>query len=143
MSFVGSEPSLAGDGIPSTDTRTGVVREIIRTRRSAIAGLSILVFFVGIAVFAPLLEPYGVHQQVGPVFAPWRLLRGGASVCSSHGQPQPDGALHPQACASRQTAAHSSSNETTASATQATRPRLDQEGMPSSARSTRICPFPS
>src|SRR5436190_1946165 len=70
MSFAGSEPSLAGDGVPSTDTRTGVVRQIIRTRRSAIVGLSILVFFVGIAVFAPLLEPYGVHQQVGPVFGP-------------------------------------------------------------------------
>ncbi|MFL5737055.1 MAG: ABC transporter permease [Actinomycetota bacterium] len=69
MSFVGSEPSLAGDGVPSRDTGSEVLRKIIRERRSAILGLVILVFFVGIAVFAPLVEPYDVHQQVGPVFA--------------------------------------------------------------------------
>jgi peptide/nickel transport system permease protein len=70
MSFVGNEPALAGDGVPSADTRSHAVRDIIRTRPSAIVGLCILLFFVVIAIFAPLLEPYGVHQQVGPVFAP-------------------------------------------------------------------------
>jgi peptide/nickel transport system permease protein len=70
MSFVGNEPALAGDAVPSADTPSGVVRDIIRKRPSAIVGVSIVVFFIAIAVFAPLLEPYGVHQQVGPVFAP-------------------------------------------------------------------------
>src|SRR5438876_670616 len=70
MSLVASEPGLAGDGAPAEDVRTGAVRDIIRHRPSAIVGLGILLFFVLIAVFAPVLEPFGVHQQVGPVFAP-------------------------------------------------------------------------
>jgi len=70
MSVVASEPGLAGDGAPSGDTRSGWLREAIGGRPAAIVGLAILLLFVVVAVFAPLLEPYGVHQQVGPVFAP-------------------------------------------------------------------------
>ena len=36
----------------------------------ALVGAVILVLFVLIAVFAPLLAPYGEHEQVGAVFEP-------------------------------------------------------------------------
>jgi peptide/nickel transport system permease protein len=43
---------------------------VIKDSRQAKIGLFILVAFVLIAIFAPLIAPYDPRQQVGPVYAP-------------------------------------------------------------------------
>jgi peptide/nickel transport system permease protein len=42
----------------------------LRTHPATALGAAILVFFALVAVLAPWIEPYSVHQQVGPVYAP-------------------------------------------------------------------------
>jgi peptide/nickel transport system permease protein len=44
------------------------VRQIVRTQPAAVVGAVVLLVLVVIAVFAPVIAPYGLHQQVGPVF---------------------------------------------------------------------------
>ena len=46
----------------------GVVWRTIRRRPSATLGLTILLLIVAAAVLAPWIAPYGLHDQVGPVF---------------------------------------------------------------------------
>jgi peptide/nickel transport system permease protein len=46
----------------------GFLWQIIRNRPSAMVGLGIVLFFVIVAVLAPVIAPYGLHEQVGPVF---------------------------------------------------------------------------
>jgi peptide/nickel transport system permease protein len=48
----------------------GTVWDVVRQRPSAAVGAILLGTFVLIALFAPALAPYGVHEQVGPVYAP-------------------------------------------------------------------------
>lgn len=76
MSSIVESPEIepvesAGAG---TATRSGgtftVILRVVRERPSALVGLIILVAAVLIAVFAPLIAPYGPHEQVGPVFSP-------------------------------------------------------------------------
>ncbi len=66
-------PDLAAEqaaaGIEVKRTRNWLLQVVADSRQAKI-GLAVLGFFVLIAVFAPWIEPYGIHQQVGPVYAP-------------------------------------------------------------------------
>jgi peptide/nickel transport system permease protein len=55
---------------PSTPaiTRRGVVLRTLRRNPAAVIGASILFVIAFCAVFAPVIAPYGLHTQVGPVF---------------------------------------------------------------------------
>jgi peptide/nickel transport system permease protein len=44
--------------------------QVLSESRQAKIGLAVLLFFIAIAVLAPLIEPYDVHTRVGPVYAP-------------------------------------------------------------------------
>lgn len=52
-----------------TKGRPGFVRTTLLGNRAAMIGLSILTFFVLVAIFAPWLEPYDPTEKVGPVYA--------------------------------------------------------------------------
>jgi peptide/nickel transport system permease protein len=49
-------------------TRRGVVLRSLRRNPAAVIGVSVLLAITFCAVFAPLIAPYGLHTQVGPVF---------------------------------------------------------------------------
>ena len=49
-------------------TRRGVVFRALRGNPAAVIGVSVLLAITFCAVFAPLIAPYGLHTQVGPVF---------------------------------------------------------------------------
>jgi peptide/nickel transport system permease protein len=49
-------------------TRRGVVLRTLRRNPAAVIGASILLVIAGCAVLAPVIAPYGLHTQVGPVF---------------------------------------------------------------------------
>jgi peptide/nickel transport system permease protein len=68
MSVILHEPGavLEPEAAPS---RGGVVWRAIRRRPSAAIGLTVLLLIVLAAVLAPWLAPYGLHDQVGAVFA--------------------------------------------------------------------------
>jgi peptide/nickel transport system permease protein len=55
---------------PSTPaiTRRGVVLRTLRGNPAAVIGVSILFVITFCAVLAPVIAPYGLHTQVGPVF---------------------------------------------------------------------------
>jgi peptide/nickel transport system permease protein len=55
---------------PVTRRTGGLLAQVLRERRTAAAGAAILLVAVVVAVAAPLLAPYGLHQQVGGVFEP-------------------------------------------------------------------------
>jgi peptide/nickel transport system permease protein len=66
------EPALAeGTALEARPSSGGneIVR-VLKERRSALAGLVIVGFFVAMAVFGPALAPYSWTQQSGPVYAP-------------------------------------------------------------------------
>ena len=46
------------------------IRRLVRRQPAATVGAAVLLFFIVIAVFAPWIQPYDIHQQVGPVFGP-------------------------------------------------------------------------
>lgn len=66
MSVALREPGLAE---APKQTPRGWLWQLIRERPSAAVGAALLGVFVLIALLAPWLEPYGVREQVGPVFA--------------------------------------------------------------------------
>jgi peptide/nickel transport system permease protein len=67
VSVVLQEPGLAELEAP-VRSRRGLVLQTVRRRPSAVLGLVILLA-VGLgAVLAPWVAPYGLHDQVGPVF---------------------------------------------------------------------------
>ena len=70
MSAIANEPGLVADAPRPRRSRGGLVWDVIRERPSAAIGAVLLGAFILIAIFAPILEPYGVHEQVGPVYAP-------------------------------------------------------------------------
>jgi peptide/nickel transport system permease protein len=70
MSIVMNEPELVAETPPPKRSRGGFIGEVVRGRPSAAVGAVLLGIFILIAIFAPYIEPYNVHQQVGPVFAP-------------------------------------------------------------------------
>jgi peptide/nickel transport system permease protein len=55
-------------------TRRGVVLGALRRNPAAVIGVSILLVIAFCAVLAPVIAPYGLHTQVGPVFGrpSWR-----------------------------------------------------------------------
>ncbi|MGN6379709.1 MAG: ABC transporter permease [Gaiellales bacterium] len=56
--------------VPTRRSRLGIVGELLFGSKQATVGTIILLLFVFVAVFAPLLEPYSTTEQVGPVYAP-------------------------------------------------------------------------
>ena len=51
-------------------TGRGFVLQTLRRRPAAVIGSTILGVIILIAVLAPWIAPYGLHEQVGPVFGP-------------------------------------------------------------------------
>jgi peptide/nickel transport system permease protein len=67
MSVIVHEPGLVEDPRP-VRSRRGLIWGTIRRRPSAIVGAIVLALIVAGAVLAPWIAPYGLHDQVGPVF---------------------------------------------------------------------------
>jgi peptide/nickel transport system permease protein len=70
MSAIANEPGVVADAPRPRRSRGGVLWDVIKERPSAAVGAFLLGGFILIAIFAPVLEPYGVHEQVGAVYAP-------------------------------------------------------------------------
>ncbi|MBW8712176.1 MAG: ABC transporter permease, partial [Mycobacterium sp.] len=67
MSVAAREPGAVIEQAPIR-SRRGIVWQAIRKRPSAIVGATILGVVILGALLAPVLAPYDVHEQVGPVF---------------------------------------------------------------------------
>jgi len=67
MSVVLHEPGAVTDPAP-VRSRGGILWSTIRRRPSAAIGAAVLSLIVLAAVLAPWIAPYGLHDQVGPVF---------------------------------------------------------------------------
>jgi peptide/nickel transport system permease protein len=67
MSVAAREPGAVIEQAPIR-SRPGIVWQAIRKRPSAIVGATILGVVILGALLAPVLAPYDVHEQVGPVF---------------------------------------------------------------------------
>lgn len=65
MSVVLQEPALTEAPRPA---RRALVWQVIRSRPSATVGAAILLAIVLVAVLAPWIAPYGLREEVGPVF---------------------------------------------------------------------------
>ncbi|HET7353523.1 MAG TPA: ABC transporter permease [Gaiellaceae bacterium] len=64
-----SEASLLIEAPPEGGTnRRGFVLHTLRHRPAAVIGTTILVLVALGAILAPVIAPYGLHEQVGPVF---------------------------------------------------------------------------
>jgi peptide/nickel transport system permease protein len=59
------EPGLVEASRPA---RRRAVWQVVRRRPSAAIGLSVLVTIIVVALLAPVIAPYGLHDEVGPVF---------------------------------------------------------------------------
>ena len=69
MSVVLHEPG-AVEETEVRQGRRGVVWRTLRRRPSAIVGIVLLSVIVLMALLAPWIAPYGLHEQVGPPFGP-------------------------------------------------------------------------
>jgi peptide/nickel transport system permease protein len=67
MSAIGTEGGLTGT---VSRARAGLIRQAITERKAAALGLGIIVFFVVLAVAAPLIAPYSTTAPSCAVFAP-------------------------------------------------------------------------
>jgi peptide/nickel transport system permease protein len=67
VSVVIHEPGAVAEP-KAAPSRGGVVWRTIRRRPSATLGLVVLGLIAAAALLAPLIAPYGLHEQVGPVF---------------------------------------------------------------------------
>ncbi len=67
MSVAVREPGAVIEEEPIR-SRRGIVWDAIKRRPSAIVGAALLTGVILAALLAPLLAPYGLHTQVGPVF---------------------------------------------------------------------------
>ena len=65
------EPAMVEDTalVARPSTRGNVVWLAVKERPSALVGLFIVLFFIVVAVFGPVLAPHSATQQSGPVFA--------------------------------------------------------------------------
>lgn len=70
MSLKIQDPALLEEGAGTKAVGGGFFRSILRERKAAVLGLAILLFFIGLAVVAPAIEPYPIDQQSCAVFAP-------------------------------------------------------------------------
>jgi peptide/nickel transport system permease protein len=67
MSVVLQEPAELDPSVPIR-SRPGIVWETVKRRPSAVVGAGLLLFVALAAVLAPVLAPYDLHKQAGPVF---------------------------------------------------------------------------
>ena len=67
MSVVLQEPATLDETEP-VRSRRGIIWETVRRRPSAALGAGVLLLVILGAVLAPVLAPYDLHKQVGPVF---------------------------------------------------------------------------
>jgi peptide/nickel transport system permease protein len=67
MSVVLQEPVALDETVP-VRSRRGIVWETVKRRPSAAIGAGVLVLVILGAVLAPVLAPYDLHKQEGPVF---------------------------------------------------------------------------
>ena len=67
MSLTLHEPGLVSEVEPAR-ARGGFVWQTVRDRPAAAIGTVILALIVAGALLAPVIAPYGLHNQVGPVF---------------------------------------------------------------------------
>lgn len=58
----------AGDPQPATPG--GQILGMLRRNRAATAGAAFLAAMIVVAAFAPVIAPYSIHQQAGPVYGP-------------------------------------------------------------------------
>jgi peptide/nickel transport system permease protein len=70
MNALESQPALLEDEPSREISRLGFAWRVVKDRPSAAIGVGLVGFFVLVALFAPALEPYGLHQKVGDVYAP-------------------------------------------------------------------------
>jgi peptide/nickel transport system permease protein len=64
------DPLLSAEGQGQPSHRTGFFRTVLRERKAAVVGLSIIVFFVVLAIVAPYIAPYSVTTPSCGVYAP-------------------------------------------------------------------------
>lgn len=64
-----AEPGVVPD-LDRPHRRGGVLRDVIKRQKAATVGGTIILIFLILAVFAPLLAPSGPRTQVGPVYGP-------------------------------------------------------------------------
>ena len=64
------DPLLSAEGQGQPSHRTGFFRTVLRERKSAVVGLSIIVFFVVLSIIAPYISPHSVTQPSCAVYAP-------------------------------------------------------------------------
>jgi peptide/nickel transport system permease protein len=63
------DPLLAAEGAGQPPRRSGFFLDVLRERRSAVIGLSIIVFFIVLSIIAPYISPYSASQQTCAVYA--------------------------------------------------------------------------
>ena len=64
------DPALAVEAEGQPSTRSGFFRTVLRERKAAVVGLSIIAFFVLLSIVAPYISPYSITQQTCAVYAP-------------------------------------------------------------------------
>ena len=64
------DPALAVEAEGQPSTRSGFFRTVLRERKAAVVGLSIIVFFVLLSIVAPYISPYSITQKTCAVYAP-------------------------------------------------------------------------
>jgi len=68
VSILLQEPGLLAAEEPVRTRRLGFVWDVIKGQPSATIGAVILGIFIVLALLAPVVAPYGLHEQVGPVY---------------------------------------------------------------------------
>jgi peptide/nickel transport system permease protein len=69
MTSVAQDPLVVAEGAGASPHRRGFFRTVLRERKAAAIGLAIIVFFVVLAIFAPLIAPYSTTAQTCAVYA--------------------------------------------------------------------------
>jgi len=64
------EAGVEGSEAELTPGRRGLVGATLRGQPQAIIGLAVVVLFVLVAIFAPLIATYSIHAKTGPIYAP-------------------------------------------------------------------------
>ena len=68
MSILLQEPGLLAAEEPAGTRWIGFLWDVIKWQPSASIGAVILGIFIVLALLAPVVAPYGLHEQVGPVY---------------------------------------------------------------------------
>ncbi len=70
MTLPVQDPLLAAEGKGQRPRRSGFLRDVLRERKSAVIGLSIVGFFIVLSIVAPYISPYSATAQTCAVYAP-------------------------------------------------------------------------